>query len=71
METAKQAVAEQMQGRFQTFADNFLRGMRPARRAWRSTGTCCRRPPTLSDQELMAGIDSNVMPAAYLGSGRR
>src|SRR5205823_6320117 len=28
LEAAKQAVAEQMQGRFQTFADNFVRGMR-------------------------------------------
>ena len=41
---AKRAVAQQMEGRFETFADNFVRGMR-RQRVWKSTNSCSKRPP--------------------------
>ena len=59
--TAKQAVAEQMQGRFQTFADNFIRGMRRLPQGLEVYRHLLQAATDASDQELMAGIDSNVM----------
>ena len=46
LETAKQAVAEQMQGRFQNFADDFVRGITGCRKASRFTVTCFKQRVT-------------------------
>ena len=61
LETAKQAVAEQMQGRFQTFADNFIRGMRRLPQGLEVYRHLLQAATDASDQELMAGIDSNAL----------
>lgn len=61
LETAKQAVAEQMQGRFQTFAENFVRGMRRLSRGLEVYRHLLQAASDASDQELMVGIDSNVL----------
>jgi hypothetical protein len=61
LELAKQAVAEQMQGRFQTFADNFVRGMRRLPQGLEVYRHLLQAATDASDQELMTGIDSNVL----------
>ena len=61
LETAKQAVAEQMQGRFQTFAENFVRGMRRLSQGLEVYRHLLQAASDASDEELMAGIDSNVL----------
>jgi hypothetical protein len=54
-------VAEQMQGRFQTFADNFVRGMRRLPQGLEVYRHLLQAATDASDQELMTGIDSNVL----------
>lgn len=61
LETAKQAVAEQMQGRFQTFADNFVRGMRRLPEGLEVYRHLLQAATDASDQELLEGIDSAVL----------
>jgi hypothetical protein len=72
---AKQAVAEQMQGRFQTFAENFVRGMRRLSQGLKVYRHLLQAASDASDEELMAGIDSNVLLQRILaqagGSGIR
>ena len=61
LETAKQAVAEQMQGRFQNFADNFVRGMRRLPQGLEVYRHLLQAASDASDQDLMAGIDSSAL----------
>ena len=61
LEAAQQAVAEQMQGRFQTFADNFVRGMRRLPQGLEVYRHLLQAASDASDQELMAGIDSSIL----------
>lgn len=61
LETAKQAVAEQMQGRFQTFADNFVRGMRRLSEGLEVYRHLLQAATDASDQELLEGIDSAAL----------
>lgn len=55
---ARQIVAEQMQGRFQTFADNFVRGMRRLSEGLEVYRHLLQAATDASDEELLAGIDS-------------
>jgi hypothetical protein len=69
LDTAKQAVAEQMQGRFQTFADNFVRGMRRLAQGLEVYRHLLQAATDASDEELMAGIDSSVLLQRISGQG--
>jgi hypothetical protein len=61
LETAKQAVADQMQGRFQAFAENFVRGMRRLPEGLEVYRHLLQAATDANDQELLAGIDSNIL----------
>ena len=61
LEAAKQAVAEQMQGRFQTFADNFVRGMRRLPEGLEVYRHLLQAVTDASDQDLLQGIDSAAL----------
>ena len=55
---ARRIVAAQMQGRFQTFADNFVRGMRRLSSGLEVYRYILETVTEASDAELIAGIDS-------------
>jgi hypothetical protein len=55
---AKRAVASQMEGRFQTFADNFVRGMRRLPEGLEVYKYLLQAATDATDQELTEGIDS-------------
>ncbi len=59
--TARQNVADQMQGRFQTFADNFVRGMRRLPEGLEVYRHLLEAVTDASDQELLDGIDSAAL----------
>jgi hypothetical protein len=61
LEVAKQTVAEQMQGRFQTFADNFIRGMRRLPQGLEVYRHLLQAASDASDLELLDGIDSATL----------
>ncbi|MFF0445792.1 hypothetical protein ACFYT4_05105 [Streptomyces sp. NPDC004609] len=58
---ARQAVADQMEGRFETFADNFVRGMRRLPQGLEVYRHLLEAVTDASDQELLDGIDSAVL----------
>jgi hypothetical protein len=58
---AKRAVAEQMEGRFQTFADNFVRGMRRLPAGLEVYKYLLQAATDASDEELTQGIDSATL----------
>lgn len=58
---ARQEVASQMQGRYQTFADNFVRGMRRLPRGLEVYRYILQTSTEAKDGELMEGIDSAVL----------
>ena len=58
---ALHAVAEQMQGRFQTFADNFVRGMRRLPEGLEVYRHLLEAATDASDDELVDGLDSAVL----------
>jgi hypothetical protein len=55
---SRSAVAAQMQGRYQTFADNFVRGMRRLAEGLEVYRYILQASTEASDDELIAGIDS-------------
>jgi hypothetical protein len=55
---ARTAVAAQMQGRYQTFADNFVRGMRRLAQGLEVYRYILQASTEATDEELIAGIDS-------------
>lgn len=59
--TARGAVAAQMQGRFQTFADNFVRGMRRLPEGLEVYRHLLQAATEASDDELLAGLDSAAL----------
>jgi hypothetical protein len=54
-------VAEQMQGRFQTFADNFVRGMRRLKEGLEVYRHLLQEVTVASDEELLNGFDSALL----------
>jgi hypothetical protein len=58
LNAAKAAVAEQMEGRFQTFADNFVRGMRRLPEGLEVYKFLLQAATDASDGDLTNGIDS-------------
>jgi hypothetical protein len=58
LKIAQHAVAEQMQGRFQTFADNFVRGMRRLPEGLEVYRHLLEAVTEATDEELKDGIDS-------------
>jgi hypothetical protein len=58
LRAAQQAVADQMQGRFQTFADNFVRGMRRLPEGLEVYRHLLEAVTEATDEDLIAGIDS-------------
>lgn len=69
LDTAKRAVAEQMEGRFQTFADNFVRGMRRLPEGLEVYRFLLQAATDASDEELTEGIDSAALLAAIAEHG--
>lgn len=69
LNTAKRAVAEQMEGRFQTFADNFVRGMRRLPEGLEVYRYLLQAASDASDQELTEGIDSAALLTAIADHG--
>ncbi|MEW2546583.1 hypothetical protein AB0910_12520 [Streptomyces sp. NPDC047002] len=59
--SARHAVADQMQGRFQTFADNFIRGMRRLSQGLEVYRHLLEAVTDAPDQELLNGIDSAAL----------
>lgn len=64
LDAAKRAVAEQMEGRFQTFADNFVRGMRRLPEGLEVYRYLLQAATDASDQDLSEGIDSAALLTA-------
>jgi hypothetical protein len=58
---AKRAVAQQMEGRFETFADNFVRGMRRLPEGLEVYKFLLQAATDASDEELTEGIDSAAL----------
>lgn len=63
LDSARKAVATQMRGRYQTFADNFVRGMRrlPDYSRLEVYRHLLRAATEATDRELLEGIDSAVL----------
>lgn len=61
MGAAKRAVAEEMQGRFQTFADNFVRGMRRLPEGLEVYRHLLQAATDATDEELTEGVDSALL----------
>jgi hypothetical protein len=61
LDFARQAVAEQMEGRFQTFADNFVRGMRRLPEGLEVYRHLLEAVTDASDEELIEGLDSAML----------
>lgn len=59
--TARTDVAKQMQGRYQTFADNFVRGMRRLAEGLEVYRYILQSATEASDEELVDGIDSALL----------
>lgn len=70
-QSAKTAVAEQMEGRFETFADNFVRGMRRLPEGLEVYKFLLQAATDASDEALTEGIDSAALLSAIsrLGGG--
>ncbi|WP_138158215.1 hypothetical protein [Mycolicibacterium neoaurum] len=64
LDIAKRAVAEQMEGRFQTFADNFVRGMRRLPEGLEVYKYLLQAASDASDHDLSEGIDSAALLAS-------
>lgn len=69
LNTAKRAVAEQMEGRFQTFADNFVRGMRRLPEGLEVYKFLLQAATDATDEELTEGIDSAALLTAIADHG--
>ena len=62
---------DQTQGRFQTFADNFVRGMRRLPQGLEVYRHLLQAATDASDEELMTGVDSNVLLQRICGQTGR
>jgi hypothetical protein len=67
--TALEEVAEQMQGRFQTFADNFVRGMRRLPEGLEVYRHLLQAATDADDDDLVAGIDSAALLQRIVAHG--
>lgn len=68
-EQAKRAVAQQMEGRFETFADNFVRGMRRLPEGLEVYKFLLQAATDATDEELTEGIDSAALLARIAAHG--
>ncbi len=69
LDMALSEVASQMQGRFETFADNFVRGMRRMSEGLEVYRHLLEAATHASDAELQMGIDSKTLHERIIGNG--